>query len=257
MKLKHCLLACNENTKYLHYWPFVKRAWKQIVGIDVTMIYIGESLHEELENDPCVTLFKPVSNIPTATQAQMIRLLYPALIKTDGAVVISDMDCIPLNADFFHRGFSDATANQFVSLKAPMEDSKQVVMCYVGAMPAVWGDMFRIKDLDDVRAKMEMWSGLYTADENHGGVGWCSDQLELYSRVKDWEESCPERLNISKWAWDFPRLDRGMPHEWIEMNPHLESRIRYRHYVDFHMPPIEEFREQIIDVLRVATVSQY
>jgi len=120
MKLTHSLLACNENTKYLHFWPFVKRAWKQIVGIDVTMVYIGESLPEELEDDNCIILFKPVPRMPTATQAQMIRLLYPALIKTDGAVVIGDMDCMPLNADFFHRGFSDATPDQFVSLKAPI-----------------------------------------------------------------------------------------------------------------------------------------
>ena len=105
MKLKHCLVACNENTKYLRYWPYVKRAWKQIVGIDVTMVYIGESLPKHLEDDICISLFKPVPHMPTATQAQMIRLLYPALIKTDGAVVISDMDCIPLNADFFTEGF--------------------------------------------------------------------------------------------------------------------------------------------------------
>ena len=87
-----------------------------------------------------------------------------------------------------------------------------------------------IKTIDDIRTRLEEWSEIYIANGIHGGLGWSSDQLELYKRVKDWEEKYPNRLNISKWEWDFPRLDRGMPYEWIEINKELESRIFYFHY---------------------------
>ena len=80
MRLDHCLLACNENTAYLYYWHYVKRAWNNIVGIPVTMVYIGNTLPTYLVGDSQVKLFKPVQGMSSATQSQMIRLLYPALI---------------------------------------------------------------------------------------------------------------------------------------------------------------------------------
>jgi len=252
MKLSHCVLACNENTSYLYYWHVVRRAWNNLIGIPVTMVYIGNSLPKHLETDSSVVLFKPVPNMPTATQAQMIRLLYPAIIDCSGAVVIGDMDCMPLNGKFFHKEFSRATVEQFVSLRAPIESSKEICMCYVGATPATWASLMNVSSLEDIRDRMEIWSETYVANGQHGGIGWTSDQLELYKRVKGWEQQCPEKLCISSWEWDIPRLDRGMPYEWINITPHLESRLAYRHYIDFHMPPIEEYMQQIEQVLYIS-----
>ena len=133
-----------------------------------------------------------------------------------------------------------------------MEDDKQVCMAYVGASPSSWSDFMKIKSIHDVRKRLEEWSEVYIANGLHGGLGWSSDQLELYKRVKSWEEICPNRLNISKWEWDYPRLDRGMPYEWIEPTPQLESRIFHFHYIDFHMPCVIECSSQIEYVLSVA-----
>jgi hypothetical protein len=252
MKLEHCILACNENTKYLYYWHLVKRAWNNLIGIPVTMVYIGESLPIHLLEEPNVKLFKPVDNMPTATQAQMIRLLYPAIVDCSGAVVLGDMDCMPLNKDFFHRGFLKATDDQFVSLKAPLELNKEIVMCYVGASPTTWSALMNVKTIEDIRERMNEWAEMYPANGKHGGLGWTSDQLELYKRVKMWEVTCPEKLSISSWAWDYPRLDRGMPNEWLETNQYLESRLAYRHYIDFHMPSVEDYFQQIQHVLYIS-----
>jgi hypothetical protein len=216
------------------------------------MIYIGDTLPSHLIGDSDVKLFQPIDDMPTATQAQMIRLLYPAIMDCSGAVVISDMDLMPLNKDFFHKGFSYANKDQFVSLKAPMEDCKQVCMAYVGATPSTWSDFMKIKSIHDVRKRLEEWSEVYIANGLHGGRGWCSDQLELYKRVKSWEEICPNRLDISKWEWDYPRLDKMMPYEWIEINSYLETRILHFHYIDFHMPPIDKCSSQIEYILSVA-----
>lgn len=249
MKLEHCLLACNENTDYINFWSSVKRAWNNIIGIPVTMVYIGKTLPANLKDDPYVKVFEPIDNMPTTTQAQMIRLLYPAIIDCSGAVVISDMDCMPLNKSFFHVGFSNATENQFVSLKAPMEEHKEICIMYVGATPSTWSDFMNVKTIDDIRRRMQEWSKVYIADGKHGGLGWTSDQLELYKRVKDWEQLHPDRLNISKWEWDFPRLDRCMLYEWFEIDKYLISRLLTRHYIDFHMPSIKDYPGQIETIL--------
>jgi hypothetical protein len=219
------------------------------------MVYVADSIPEYLEKDPAVVHFKPIPGWPTATQAQVIRLLYPALLPTDGAVMLSDMDMIPLQSNWFTDGFEPFQSNQFVSLRGIDEAAKQIYMCYVGARPAVWKEMFEIYTVDDVRKRMEEWSKQLPADGSHGGLGWCSDQIILYSHVKTWQMNHPERVGLQPWTAEIPRLDRGNPSEWFQWNYVLEAKIKGEAYVDFHMPPIQDFYTQILEVLNCATLK--
>ena len=254
MKLSCVLVACNENTKYLDFWPIVKEAWWKVVGLPCIMVYIGETLPQHLQDDPAVRLFKPIPGWPTATQAQCIRLLYPAILGGDGAVMLSDMDMIPLQKEFFVNGFSKFTEKQFVSLRGIDEGEKQVYMCYVGAMPKVWGSMFNITSEADIRKRLLEWSLMYPSDGRHGGVGWCSDQIELYTRVKQMEGA--EGLGLLPWTQQIPRLDRGNPDEWYMWNHMLEQNLKDKYYVDFHMPPFKDF-EKIIRLVFLYVTNRY
>jgi hypothetical protein len=249
MKLSCVLVSCNENTKYLDFWPVVKLAWWNLLNVPCIMIYVGNSLPLDLQSDSAVIFFKSIQGWPTATQAQCMRLLYPALLKCDGAVMISDMDIIPLQTDFFIKGFDQFNQNQFVSLRGIDEYEKQIYMCYVGATPKTWGEMFNISSESDIRNRLIEWSQLYPADGNHGGKGWCSDQLELYKRVKSWQETTPERVGLVPWTAQIPRLCRSNPMEWFYWNEVLEQKLKNREFVDFHMPPFQEFLSVIYRTL--------
>lgn len=241
-------MACNENAKYLDFWPVVKAAWREIVKVPVILVYVGETVPDHLKDDPAIYHFKPVGNWPTATQAQVIRLLFPALMEADGAVLIGDMDCMPLNAKFFHKEIGKARDDQFVSLRAIMEEHKEVCMMYVAANRKVWSQLFGVRTLEDIQRLLIEWSQQLPADGKHSGQGWTSDQRILYRAVKALP---PEKLYVVDWEWDFPRLDRSMPHEWIEMTPYLQSRLFYNHYIDFHLPPWAAFRKQIEAVYEI------
>jgi len=257
MKLSCVLVACNENTKYLDFWPAVKEAWWKIAHLPCIMVYVGESLPKHLENDPAVKFFKQIPDWPTATQAQCIRLLYPALLGGDDAVMISDMDIIPLQRGFFSEGFHKFNNNQFVSLRGIDEQEKQIYMCYVGATPKIWGDMFEITSEDDVRRRLTEWSQICPSDGNHGGLGWCSDQLILYNRVKLWQQVWPDRVGLKQWTAQIPRLCRSNPNEWINWSESLERKIKDGSYVDFHMPEFDYFSSLIFKVLESAWNPQY
>ena len=250
MKLERVVVACNDNPKYLDFWRVVKRAWQEIAGVVCQMVYVGEDLPDDLQKDPCVIHFKPIEGWPTATQAQVIRLLYPALIKCEGAVMVSDMDMIPLQKGFFVDGFSHFSENQFVSLRGIDENEKQIYMCYVGATPKTWRSMFQIESEDDIRARMRLWSQEYPADGSHGGQGWCTDQLILYKKVKEWQVEAPERVGLLPWTREIPRLDRGNPMEWIQWNTILELKLLDKFYVDFHMQPYDPLKPVIDFVLQ-------
>jgi hypothetical protein len=255
MKLSCVLVACNENTNYLDFWPAVKKAWWEICRLPCVMVYVGEVLPEHLKGDPAVKHFQPIKGWPTATQAQAIRLLYPALLKCDGAVMLSDMDMIPMQSEFFREGFSHFQPNQFVSLRGIDEREKQIYMCYVGATPQTWSDMFGVKTQEDITGILVQWSKEFISDGQHGGTGWCTDQQVLYDKVKGWQRDKPDRVGLIPWTKEIMRLDRGSPQEWYGWNGVLEAKILGKAYVDFHMPQYGYFKKQIDEVLNF-TIKQ-
>lgn len=255
MKLSCALVACNDNPHYLDFWPIVKRAWWDIVGIPCIMVYIGETLPDHLKNDPAIRHFKPIEGWPTATQAQVIRLLYPSLLKCEGAVVLSDMDIVPLQKEWFVDGFAKAESNQFVSLRGIDEGNQQVYMCYVGAQPHIWSELFGITNEQSIRDRLTGLAQIFSADGAHGGRGWCTDQIVLYQAVKHWESTYPERVFLQPWTAEIPRLDRAKPDEWLIWNIVTEAKLHGKYYVDFHMPPCIRFHTQIQQIVAAAATQ--
>lgn len=249
MKLSGVLVACNENTHYLDFWPVVKEAWWRIAKLPCVMVYVGKNLPDHLKNDKAVIFFRAIDTWPTATQAQVIRLLYPALFKTDGAIMLSDMDMIPLQKDFFVKGFDQFAPTQFVSLRGIDENEKQIYMCYVGATPTVWGEMFRIKTVDDVRARLIEYSEQYQSNGKHGSVGWCSDQIELYNVVK---ATTPDKIGLVSWTPEIPRLDRVGQYHYSQHKKEIDNALQTGFVVDYHMPPYTLNKDTIHALLDIA-----
>ncbi len=248
MKLDCVLVACNDNPKYLDFWPIVRQAWWDLAGLPCIMVYVADDLPEHLAQDPAVRHFKPIPGWPTATQAQCIRLLYPSLMKCDGAVMLSDMDMIPMQRDWFVKGFEPFGPEQFVSLRGIDESCKQIYMCYVGATPKMWGELFSVSDEDDVRKHLEDWSKAYPADGIRGGDGWCTDQTILYMRVKQIQEILPDRIGLIPWTQEFQRLDRANFQDWLQLTEDAVQRVLTAPYIDFHMPPTQPFLQRILEI---------
>lgn len=260
LKLGSALTACDLNDKYLGYWPLVKRAWNEIVGIPVTMILVARESDAppHLLSDPDVVLFEPVAGWPTATQAQVIRILWPALMPPGGAVVTADMDCIPVSSRAFQDGVADAHEHQFVTYNRVLHAHRQVHMMYCAAAPHVWAQLFRVRCDSDVRAWMEHLARTVESNGRHGldgGVGWTTDQELLY---RAWNFlPPPQRVELSI-AMDggHRRVCRTRAADWSSNGePNVEQAaafIRATDAVDFHLPPWrthERFIESLIHVL--------
>jgi hypothetical protein len=251
MRLDCVLVACNENTKYLNFWPIVKKAWWEIAKLPCILVYVGNSLPAHLVGDPAVKFFKAIPGWPTATQAQCIRLLYPALLKCQGAVMLSDMDMIPMQRDWFVKGFETFQDSQFVSLRGIDEGEQQIYMCYVGATPKVWSEIFHIQTEEDVHRMLSIWSKNYSADGQHGGLGWCSDQIILYNRVKDIQQTNPAKIGLVPWTREISRLDRGRPSDFQIWEEEIQRKIKTESYVDFHMPPWDPLGPIIEEIFKL------
>jgi hypothetical protein len=147
MRLSYVLTATNDNPLYIDFIPVFIRAWKKLypdvqVRILVVADKIPDWLNSWLDN---LILFKPPSGIDTGFIAQYIRVLYPSLLPTDGAVMITDMDMIPMNRSYYSSTIEPFDTNTFVYYRGNVcAESREIAMCYNAACPAIWSEIFKL-----------------------------------------------------------------------------------------------------------------
>lgn len=190
MRLSHVLTAVNANPKYYRFVPAFIARWRALAP-DLTPLIIlclaeGEEIPEALH--PWLSHMIPYyipKSISTAYAAQTIRLLWPAIIQTEGAVLITDIDMIPMSRDYFVRSISHISDDVFVSYRPESTaGSEEIMMCYCAATPRIWGEYFEISCLSDIReALLKVAAAVPVYDGEHGGRGWTTDQRYLWNRL--------------------------------------------------------------------------
>src|SRR3990167_8708329 len=111
-KLDRVILSTDNNPTYKDNWPIVAKAWKELVGLKPTLAFISNEENEIDETLGDVIRFKPIKGVPNDFYAQVIRLLLPAFFKDDYCI-ISDIDMLPLDANYFLKSVLFAPADNF------------------------------------------------------------------------------------------------------------------------------------------------
>src|SRR5581483_10612820 len=245
-RLGRVLLACDLNSDYLDFWPSTRRAWSEIVGLDPVLVLVAprERIPPSLRDDPAVIPFEPLEGVHAAFQAQCIRMLYPAILETEGAVIISDIDLYPLRASYFHDPVGSLDANFFVVYRDERFDRGEVDIMFNAALPETWGDVFAIHTIDDVRAELARWADGLDYDGRRGWPGWYTDQRTLHAKLMSW----PARLE-RLWVLDdqycrYSRLNRDKLVDEAGLEPWRIEGMRRLDYSDFNcFVPYAEHRE--------------
>ena len=259
MNLSRCLLACDGNPDYLGFYPLVRRAWREVVGINTLLVLVAEEIPSSLHQfEPEIVLFRPLAGISTAFQAQCIRLLYPALLETEdgGAIIISDMDMAPLGERYFNAPLAHVGGDQFVSYRAGLLDEyEQLAICYNAATPQVWAEVFPgVNDEGDVEDRLrEWWADIAEDYRLRDGAGWSTDQTQLYRYVRRWSDGvgAGRVTPVEDRSNGFLRLDRTELSQFRKRLHHRSHLLRAGRVSDFHMmQPSDEYtalNQQAID----------
>jgi hypothetical protein len=242
MRLTHVLLSSDLNQRYLDCWPTARRVWSHVVGLEALLILIAaeEEVPADLRDDPGVAVFPPIPGIHTAFQAQCIRLLYPALVPTAGAVLTSDIDMVPLSHDYFHGPARYVPGDHFVAYRDELMYLSEIPVCYNAAAPRTWGSVFGVESPADVRGVLSSWGASTVYDGARGGRGWNTDQVILYRTLT-------ERARARRDVWILRDAYSG----WSRLNGSLisaaapdrlyERGIRKGDYSDYHLlMPLED-----------------
>ena len=256
LRLETALVASDLTPRYLDLWPLARKAWREIVGLDATLVLVAEhsKVPAALLSDPDVHVYEPAEHLHPAFQAQCIRLLYPALMETDGAVVTSDVDMLPLSADYFRRSAARVRARDFIAYRDVLLGISQIPICYNAALPATWAELFAVRSIDDVRARLDSWADGVAYDGVRGGRGWDTDQLVLHRAVVDWGAQTRRAWILDDRTTGFRRLERAELRKPRSLDTAQSALLRRGAFTDYHaLPPSDgELAELNDEILRIA-----
>ena len=258
LRLTHALIGCDLNPDYVDYWPLVRRAWKEVVGLEPLLVLVAEpgGVPAELATDANVHVFPPVDGLHTAFQAQCIRLFYPALLETDGAVVISDADMVPLSRRYFERPAAQIPSKHFLAYRNAHMEAGEIPVCYNAALPRTWGDVFDVRTMADVRDRLATLADGRDYAGTRGGSGWTTDQRLLFEALRRHAGAAHDVWVLDDHYTRHRRLERGLLRGKAELPADELARVRRGVYADFHCPPPRgPFRDLIESVIDLAVAG--
>lgn len=245
MKLDCVLTAVNEKKMYIDFIPLFIKSWKKLYpSVDVKIILIANKIpYKFLEYKKYIILFKPIKNIFTAYISQYIRLLYPCILEHKNGVLITDIDIIPMNKNYFTKNIEKYDNSKFIYYRENVcFEWKQISMCYNVALPSIWSVIFNIKSVDDIKNKLIDIFKNNTIKEGINKEGWGIDQLHLYKRVHEWNKKTNNFVCLNEKETKFNRLNR---HSFgLDNLGNLRSKIVKGEFTDYHCyRPMSEYKK--------------
>jgi len=214
MKLKYIVTGVNENAPYLNCVPLFIDAWKSLnKNLQVKVVLFANELPSFLlPYKESIVLIDPIAGVSTAFCSQVARLFYPCTLPDDGVALISDVDLLPLNLEYFTNALEDNQQDKFVTFRADhMKKHKrpEVVMCYNGAYPSVWSNIFGVKNVEQMIEKLSVLYSKIEYEDKHNGKGWRTDQRFLYELLKIWPYKVERHVECSDAELGFSRMSAG------------------------------------------------
>lgn len=231
LKLDRVILASDANPTYLQFWPLVARAWKQLIGVQPTLILIADESVQVDETLGDVIRLKPIEGVSTATYAQCVRLLAPAYYENE-VCIISDIDMLPISREYFCDSIKDFSDSTFVVYrdKAYGENSKRFPMCYNAGKGRLFKSIFRFSSVDDIPRLVQKWVEM--------GLGWNTDEIMLLAYVRNWPYMKDHCAFLGHTSMESRRIDRA---NWRYSKTRLGN-----YYIDAHMVrPLDAYYDEI------------
>ena len=243
MQLGTVVSACNRNPEYICYVPLFIETWQLLFPeIQVKVVLISNTLPRQLlKYKHNIILFDPIPEVSTAFTTQIIRILYPALLPTDSGVLITDIDMIPLNRDYYIKGLDSYSDNVFIVYNNCFEPS-QYSICYNLATPKTWSRVFHIQTLQDVEQRIQLLSKGYHDSKDH--ETWYTDQVYLRTFV----DLYPDKVVVKQSTQGFKRLDRCFVDQIISNMDYVYNSLYNKEYTDYHLPTWKEYKFHLLEI---------
>lgn len=243
LKIDRVILSTDSNPDYIQFWPIVAKVWKDYIGIKPTLALIADKSVIIDESLGDVIRFEPIPGVKTSLQAQVIRLLLPAYFQ-DEVCLISDIDMIPLNKNYFFDSVKDIKEDCFVTFRNYYYRDTTTIypMCYNAAKGKVFKEIFKINNIYDIPSIVQNWSA--------ANLGWSTDEILLLKYLRNWKYHDTRCIHLNQYITG--RVDRSN-----NLSCNLNS-IKNGSYIDAHCPrPFEKYKSEINNILNALIPDFY
>jgi len=246
MKLSAVVTATNDKELYCDFIPIFIETWKKLMPeVLIKIVFVGTEIPEKFNKyKDYLILFTPHSWISTCFVSQYIRMLYASLIDVDGGVMITDMDMLPMNREYYVDNIKDVDNDKFFCYRDVLHtECAQIPICYNIALPETWSKIFKIKTEEDIHQLLNEVDYKIEYEDRHAGVGWGTDQNHLFLAVHKYENT--NNVKIFEYKKDsetgYKRLDRDDINSRT-LGVSVCEDIKNHKYTDYHLNrPMSKF----------------
>jgi len=151
MELKYSVVSSNSNPEYLDFWPYVAKAWKDLIGLEPILLYIDSYIPPSwVYEHGKVFYLEPIKEWDIVQQSQSIRFWAARLL--DSPFIISDMDMLPISKKYYHDGVDGLGLNGITSYSSDIikyrwyRTNPQYPMCYLAGDSKTFIDLLELDD---------------------------------------------------------------------------------------------------------------
>ena len=235
MKIDKVIMSTNDSPTYIEFWPYISQAWKKLLGnnVEVVLGYVTDKSQEEsswLDLYGKVIHFHKRHDIPDSNQH----------------CLLSDIDMLPLNADYFIKNSKYVNDNNIVIYSSDQSGiPAKYPICYLLAKGKVFKEIIN-PDNHDEDQLLTSWFDMqiYGEDEAINNTRFSDESLYriFFERWGVLDKNKHRTVFLKrKWSKNIARhrIDRAKWH--IDM-----KKLRKGKYIDSHLVrPLHEHEENI------------
>jgi hypothetical protein len=206
-KIDFVIISSDENKIYKDFYPLVSKQWFKM-GIKTYYLLISDE-NSIIENEyGVIQKIKKLDFVSTGFQSQVVRL-YASTIINDSNILISDIDMMPINKDFFTEKLTNLTNENVILYSGqPYSDVPFYPMCYVLSNSNNLKEVLGIGDLsffDFCKKLISEYGEKWNCDENflYDKLQENKDKILLYTR------HFSDRIDRGNWNYNIEKLKMG------------------------------------------------
>jgi hypothetical protein len=206
MRVSVALASVNDNPAYWEFVPAQVRFWGRW-GIRFVAVLAAPAVPPQLQafaDAGHVVLWDRDLDLAGQYLGQHLRIWYPALmhLPDDEMVLITDMDMLPLDREYFCGGLEALEKRDFVHYWSVMHHVADIVMCYNAAHPDTWARVTGVRGQADVSARLREHYPPEGAGPPGSGAWWLDQKLmyrlgTAYEHLRELHRP-PRRLDVDE-----------------------------------------------------------
>lgn len=219
MKISKVIIVCNDNPHYYQFANDIYDIWEKYIKIPPHLFIITDD-REKLKidfGDRKVQIIKPIKDIPTPFQSQVIRLLIPCLFE-DEYTLITDIDMIPLNKKFFKKFPKYLNDDIFIRFFHNYQ------MCYNCAKGTIWKKIFKIDSIAQIKKQIIEWYNTYNGSRT-------TDQIVLKQYLDSY---LGPKIILTSYIPSNSNINRLSTYQGIKVLHNFPFKD-VKEYIDFHV----------------------